>query len=68
MIEVDARGLSCPQPVLMATDAMKKHKGEPVVVLVSTANACDNVQAAAKREKRTAAVERVGLDYRITLE
>ena len=68
MIEVDARGLSCPQPVLMATDAMKKHKGQPVVVLVSTSNACENVQAAAKREKRAATVEVVGLDYRITLE
>lgn len=68
MIEVDARGLSCPQPVLMATDAMKKHKGEPVVVMVSTSNACENIQAAAKREKRTATVEVIGLDYRITLE
>jgi len=52
----------------MATDAMKKHRGEPVVVMVSTSNACENIQAAAKREKRTANVEMVGLDYRITLE
>jgi GTP cyclohydrolase I len=52
----------------MATNAMKKHKGEPVVVMVSSSNACENVQDAAKREKRTATVEVVGLDYRITLE
>ena len=30
MYEVDARGLSCPEPVMMTAEALKKHKGEPV--------------------------------------
>ena len=34
MKEVDARGLSCPEPLMMTADALKNEKG-PVKVLVS---------------------------------
>ena len=39
MIEVDARGLSCPEPLMMTQAALKKCKGESVKVLVSEAHA-----------------------------
>ena len=42
MKEIDARGLSCPQPVIMAAQAISS--GEfPFVILVDTAAACENV-------------------------
>ena len=37
MKEVDARGLSCPEPLMMTADALKNEKG-PVKVLVSEVN------------------------------
>ncbi|MFO7839611.1 MAG: sulfurtransferase TusA family protein [Desulfosalsimonadaceae bacterium] len=40
---VDARGLSCPQPVLMALDAIKKAEGDELVVLVDTEASRENV-------------------------
>jgi len=44
---VDARGLSCPQPVLMILDGIKKlNKGE-IEVLVDTDTSKENVSRAA---------------------
>lgn len=44
---VDARGLSCPQPVLMTMEEMKRlNKGE-IVVLVDTNTSKENVSRAA---------------------
>jgi TusA-related sulfurtransferase len=45
---VDARGLSCPQPVLMTMDKIKQlGKGE-LLVLVDTQASRENVSRAAK--------------------
>ncbi len=43
MIEVDARGLSCPQPVLLAKKAMEK-SGSGFCVLVDNETAKQNVK------------------------
>ena len=32
-VEVDVRGLSCPEPVLMVMDAMDEHPGKQIRVL-----------------------------------
>jgi tRNA 2-thiouridine synthesizing protein A len=47
---VDARGLSCPQPVLMTMDEIKKvGKGE-ILVLVDTDTSKENVSRAAENQ------------------
>ncbi|MBW1903004.1 MAG: sulfurtransferase TusA family protein [Deltaproteobacteria bacterium] len=47
---VDARGLSCPQPVLMTMDEMKKvDKGE-IVILVDTDTSKENVSRSAESQ------------------
>ena len=44
---VDARGLSCPQPVLLTLNEIKKvNKGE-IVILVDTDTSKENVSRAA---------------------
>lgn len=40
---VDARGLSCPQPVLMALEAIKQTAADELVVLVDTEASRENV-------------------------
>jgi TusA-related sulfurtransferase len=47
MSTVDARGLSCPQPVLMTLDAMKKPGQGEITVLVDTDTSKENVTRAA---------------------
>jgi len=45
---VDARGLSCPQPVMLTSDAIKKMNKGTVEVLVDSATALENVTRIAK--------------------
>jgi tRNA 2-thiouridine synthesizing protein A len=46
--KVDARGLSCPEPVVRAEKALKKVKTGTVEVLVDTGTARENVLRLAK--------------------
>ena len=50
METVDARGLSCPQPVLMTVDALKKTTADEIVVLVDTEASKENVSRAVERQ------------------
>jgi tRNA 2-thiouridine synthesizing protein A len=44
---VDARGLSCPQPVLLTLDAIKAGNSEEIMVLVDSETSKENVCRAA---------------------
>ena len=44
---VDARGLSCPQPVLMTLDEIKKADKGEIEILVDTDTSKENVSRAA---------------------
>lgn len=44
MIKLDARGLSCPEPLMMVADALKKHPGEEIEVLVSEMHTKTNIE------------------------
>jgi TusA-related sulfurtransferase len=65
---VDARGLSCPQPVLLALNEIKKmNKGE-IVILVDTDTSKENVSRAATSQGWSLkTVEWEGTGYRITV-
>jgi TusA-related sulfurtransferase len=65
---IDARGLSCPQPVLLALNEIKKmNKGE-IVVLVDTDTSKENVsRAAASQGWALKGVEPEGNGYRISI-
>lgn len=65
---VDARGLSCPQPVLLTMNEIKKvGKGE-IVILVDTDTSKENVSRAAESKGWTLkSVESEGSFYRITI-
>ncbi len=45
---VDARGLSCPQPVMLASQAIKKRNKGTIEVLVDSGTARDNVSRLAR--------------------
>ena len=52
MKEVDARGLSCPEPLMLTTEALKNTKG-PVRVLVTEPHQKMNVEKLAKDRERS---------------
>lgn len=47
---VDARGLSCPQPVIITRNAMKRAGQGLIEVLVETGTSRDNVSRMAHKE------------------
>jgi tRNA 2-thiouridine synthesizing protein A len=67
--QVDARGLSCPQPVLLTMDKLRTLNQGEVVVLVDTDTSRENVsRAAASLGWQVTAVQPEGDDYRIVLQ
>jgi TusA-related sulfurtransferase len=68
MIEVDARGLSCPMPVMKTKNALDSaESGEGVLVIVDDATARDNVTRRAKSKKCTISEDVKGDEYHLTL-
>ena len=67
MVEVDARGLSCPEPVMMTDQALKKNNG-PVKVLVSEPHQKTNIERLAKSRGKKATSKAVGSEFEIVIE
>ena len=57
MYEVDARGLSCPEPLMLVSDALKSHPGEKLKVLVSESHSRTNVEKFVKSRGLTVLVK-----------
>jgi len=64
--KVDARGLSCPQPVILARNAIKAGKF-PIEVLVDSVTSRENVTRAAEKLGCTVQVRSSGEEYKLTL-
>ncbi len=65
---VDARGFSCPQPVLMILDEITKVDMGEIVVLVDTDTSKENVsRAATSKGWQVKDVQEEGEGYRITI-
>jgi TusA-related sulfurtransferase len=65
---VDARGLSCPQPVLMTLDGINQAESAEIVILVDTDTSKENVSRAAKSQGwQVKDVLEEGGGYRITI-
>ena len=65
---VDARGFSCPQPVLMTLDGIKKADTGEIVILVDTDTSKENVSRAATSQGwQVKEVLEEGGGYRITI-
>ena len=67
MIEVDARGFSCPVPVVKSRKAMEDNPTEKVSVLVETAVSKENVMRLARNSGYNVEVEEVGDEYCLVL-
>ncbi|BDV01831.1 preprotein translocase subunit TatB [Thermodesulfomicrobium sp. WS] len=67
-MKVDARGLSCPQPVLLALQAISEAGSGAIEVLVDTEASCENVTRAAEgRGWSVAVTELPGGEFRLEL-
>lgn len=67
MKEVDARGLSCPEPLMMTAAALKEANG-PVKVLVSEPHQKTNVEKYAKDHGKKTITTAKGSEFEIVIE
>lgn len=67
MVELDAKGLSCPRPLMMAQEALESHPGEQVVIWVDSASPRDNILRMVRKRKLAAEVTEEQGAYRITI-
>lgn len=66
MKTVDARGLSCPQPVLLARKAIEAGQF-PIQVLVESVTSRENVRRMAEKAGCTVAIAETGDEFKLTL-
>ena len=65
---VDARGFSCPQPVLLTLSEINKTEKGEILVLVDTGTSKENVSRLAQQSGWSVEVEKVQEDYRLVLK
>jgi tRNA 2-thiouridine synthesizing protein A len=63
---VDARGLSCPQPVILARKAITAAQS-PIEVLVDTVTSRENVRRMAKGAGCTVQIEPLAGDFKLII-
>jgi tRNA 2-thiouridine synthesizing protein A len=66
MQTVDARGLSCPQPVLLTRKAIEAGQF-PIEVLVESVTSRENVRRMAENAGCKVAVSGIGDEFKLTL-
>lgn len=66
MKSVDARGLSCPQPVILARRAIDAGQF-PVEVLVESVTSRENVRRMAEKAGCKVAIAEMGEEFKLTL-
>jgi len=65
---VDARGLSCPQPVLKFMEALNKSDDREILVLLDTEASMENVSRAAESKNCTVTdVRRKDEEYHLSI-
>ncbi|MFH0887953.1 MAG: sulfurtransferase TusA family protein [Planctomycetota bacterium] len=68
MIEVDARGLSCPIPVVKTLKAINKNPESEIIVLLNDTVAKENVLRLAKSKGYSVKLEHVNDEFRLILK
>lgn len=64
--QIDARGISCPEPVLLTKKGLEQHP-TGLVVLVDNSTARENITRFARNKGYQVQAEQVGADYRMTV-
>lgn len=66
MIKVDVRGLSCPEPVLLTSDAIRDYPGKEICVVGDEAHTRTNIEKLLEQRGKEFHSEQKGSEYEIT--
>ncbi len=67
MLEIDCRGKTCPQPVIMTKDALAQLKEAELTIIVDNPSSRDNVERFAQSQGCSVKVERRGPDFYLNI-
>lgn len=67
MREIDARGLSCPEPLMLAHDAIAKNE-LPAKILVDESFQKTNIEKMAKTSGKKTTVKECGTHFEVVVE
>lgn len=67
MYNIDARGRSCPEPVLMTKEVMDENKHKEIQVLVDAHVAVENIRRFAKGKGYSVDVTENGDEYQVLI-
>lgn len=67
MYNIDARGRSCPEPVLMTKEILEGNEHDQIKVLVDAHVAVENITRYAENKGCTVKVIETGEDYEISI-
>ena len=65
--QIDARGLSCPQPVVITKKKMDELGKGMIEVMVDTATACDNITRLAENQGWQVEIKEAGDEYLLSI-
>lgn len=65
LVRIDARGMSCPQPVLMTKNALNENSNG-IEVLVDNNTACRNVERFMKSSGYSVSIDQEDEDFLLT--
>ena len=65
-VQIDARGLSCPQPVILSKQAIQAGQF-PIDVLVDSVTSRENVRRMAEKAGCKVRIEEVGSEFKMEL-
>lgn len=68
MKELDVRGLSCPEPVLLLQEKINEDKNSSYKVITNEAHTVKNLKKFAEGCGKTVTVKEVGLEYELIVE
>jgi len=63
MVKVDCRGMACPQPVVMAKQAMEKLKEGELTIILDNPSSCENVERFVQSQGCSVKLEKEGQDF-----
>jgi len=68
MLEIDCRGLACPQPVITTKQALDQMEEGELIVIVDNASSCNNVERFAKSQGCSVKVEQKEKNFYLHLQ
>ncbi|SEN38058.1 tRNA 2-thiouridine synthesizing protein A [Peptostreptococcus russellii] len=68
MIEVDVRGLSCPEPVMRVKEAIESNANEELKIFANEAHTVKNIIKYCEKVGKEVHTEEVGLEYELTVK